>query len=76
MFRKLTLAALAAATLGAAALTPTAASAHMHHRHWGWGWGYGYVGPTYVANPDCFYVKKPVQFANGTWHIRRVWVCN
>ena len=75
MTRKLILAALAAATLGAAAFTPTAASAHMH-RHWGWGWGYGYVGPTYVASPDCFYVKKPVQFADGSWRIRRVWVCN
>jgi hypothetical protein len=72
MTRKLILAALAAASLGAA-LVPTAASAHWHHRHWGWGWGFG---PTYIANPDCFYVKKPVQFADGSWHIRRVWVCN
>ena len=45
MFRKLTLALFAAASLGAAALAPTAASAsplwvpHHHHPHFGLGLG-------------------------------------
>jgi hypothetical protein len=78
MFRKLILALSAAAALGIAALAPTAASAHMHghHGHWGWGWGLGYVGPTYVAAPDCYLVKRQVQFADGSWHWRRFTVCN
>jgi hypothetical protein len=55
MFRKIALAAVAAASLGAAALVPTSASAfgpkwgpgwHPHH-HWGVGLGFG---PTVVVN--------------------------
>jgi hypothetical protein len=78
MTRKLALAIAAAAAIGAAALTPTAASAHMHghHRHGGWGWGLGYVGPTLIAGPDCYVVKRQVQFADGSWHWRRFTVCN
>ena len=75
MFRKLTLAALATAAIGAAALAPTAASAHMHHHGWGWGWG-GYWGPRYVSGADCYIVRRPVQFADGSWHMRRFTVCN
>ncbi|MFG3592691.1 sulfur globule protein precursor [Bradyrhizobium sp. RDI18] len=54
MLRKLSLVAVAAASLGAAALAPTSASAggwrhgwhHHHHHHHGWhhrhhGWGWG-----------------------------------
>ena len=45
MLRKLTLAAVAAASLGVMALAPTSASAggfwphHHHHHHWGQGFG-------------------------------------
>src|SRR5215208_606238 len=47
MLRKLTLAAVAAASLGVMALAPTSASAggfwphHHHHHHWGHGHGFG-----------------------------------
>ena len=57
MFRKVTLALAAAATLGVMALSPTAASAkppmiwnpnpHFHHHHWNPGFGIvtaGYLG--------------------------------
>ena len=52
MFRKLTLAAVAAASLSVMALAPTAASAggfwphHHHHHHWGHGHGFrlGFIG--------------------------------
>jgi uncharacterized membrane protein YphA (DoxX/SURF4 family) len=84
MFRKLALALGAAAVLGAAALSPTTASAwghgHWGHGHWGHGHGYGYgfgfYGPTYVAGPDCYLVRRQVQFADGSWHWRRFRVCN
>ena len=80
MTRKLTLALAAVATLGVAALAPTSASAwHVHghhHGHWGWGWGGYWGGPTYVAGPDCYIVKRNVQFADGSWHVRRFTVCD
>ena len=50
MLRKLTLAAVAAASLGVMALAPTSASAggfwphHHHHHHWGPGFGVGLIG--------------------------------
>jgi hypothetical protein len=68
MLRKLSLVAIAAASLGAAALAPTAASAwgsghHGWHRHHGWGWGGGprfVIGaPAYAHGGDC-YVRRLV----------------
>jgi hypothetical protein len=61
MFRKLSLVAIAAASLGLAALAPTSASAwgvgHGWHGGWhGGGWGYG--GPR-------FYVGGPAYDGNG-----------
>jgi hypothetical protein len=53
MFRKLTLALVAAAALGTAALAPTSASAWWHggwHR-WGGGWG----GPRIIVAPGFGY---------------------
>jgi len=80
MIRKLILALGATAALGAAALAPTTASAwgHGHHGHHGWsgGYGYGFYGPTYIAGPDCYVVKRQVQFADGSWRWRRFTVCN
>jgi hypothetical protein len=82
MFRKLVLALSATAALGAAAFAPTAASAwgHGHHggwgHHWRGGYGFGFYGPTYVAGPDCYLVRRQVQFADGSWHWRRFRVCN
>jgi hypothetical protein len=53
MFRKLSLVAVAAASLGAAALTPTSASA------WGggWhaGWHHGWWGPRVVVGAPAYY---------------------
>ena len=50
MLRKVTLALVAAASLGTMALAPTSASAggfwpHHHHHHIGLGFGVGYVDP-------------------------------
>ena len=77
MTRKLTL-ALAAAAIGAAALTPTTASAwygHGHHGFWRGGYGFGFYGPTYIAGPDCYVVKKVVMTDFGP-RVRRVTVCD
>jgi Spy/CpxP family protein refolding chaperone len=51
MLRKLSLVAVAAASLGAAALTPTSASAWAGHGwHGGWhGGGWGWGGPRFTA---------------------------
>lgn len=52
MFRKLALVAVAAASLGAAALAPTAASAHGWHHGWGWGGPRFFArGPVFAAGP-------------------------
>ena len=64
MFRKLTLAAVAAASLSVMALAPTSASAggfwphHHHHHHWGHGHGFriGFAGGGY----DGCYVTRRV----------------
>ncbi len=64
MFRKLSLAAVAAVALGAA-LAPTSASAHWQG---GWGWhggGYGWGAPR-------FYVGGPVSYGYGGCYARRL----
>jgi hypothetical protein len=78
MFRKIVLALSATAALGAAALSPTAASAwgHGHGGHWRGGYGFGFYGPTYIVGPNCYLVRRHVQFADGSWHWRRFRVCN
>jgi hypothetical protein len=81
MIRKLVIALGATVVLGAAALTPTTASAWSHghwhgHHGWGHGFGFGFYGPTYVAGPDCYLVRRQVQFADGSWHWRRFRACN
>jgi len=79
MFRKFALAIAATAVLGAAALSPTTASAKPWGNHWGHGYGYGfgyYGGPTYIAGPDCYLVKKQVMLSDGSIRWRRVTVCN
>jgi hypothetical protein len=78
MIRKLVLALGATAAVAAAALTPTTASAWSHnHGSWGHRWhgGYGYYGPTYIASPDCYVVKKVVYTDFGP-RVRRVTVCD
>jgi hypothetical protein len=65
MFRKLTLALFAAASLGAAALAPTAASAspykvpHHHHHHHGHGLGLGFViGGGGYGGEGCYQTRR------------------
>jgi hypothetical protein len=77
MIRKLAIALGATIVLGAAALAPTTASAwgHGHHGHNGFYGGFGFYGPTYIASPSCYRVKRLVETPFGLrW--RRVTVCN
>ena len=64
MLRKLTLALVAAASLGAMALAPTAASAGgggggggWHHHHWGHGLGIGFIGGGY-GDDGCYVARR------------------
>jgi Spy/CpxP family protein refolding chaperone len=67
MFRKLSLAAVAAIALGTAALAPTSASAWWH-RGWHHGW-HGGPGYSYGAYDGCRrWVATP-------WGPRLRWVC-
>jgi hypothetical protein len=84
MLRKFSLVALAAASLGAAALAPTSASAwdgwHGGWRH-GWGWGPRVVvgGPAYYGGyggyGGCYVARQRVLTSYG-WRIRSVDVCD
>ena len=54
MFRRFSLVAIAALSLGAAALAPSAASAHWHGGGWhggGWHGGYGFGPRVFVGGP-------------------------
>jgi hypothetical protein len=77
MLRKLTLALIAAASLGAAALAPSAASAGGFH-HWGPGWGHGYglgFGGVYInTGVSSCYRQEWVQTRRGM-RLRTVNVC-
>jgi hypothetical protein len=67
MFRKLSLAAVAAMALGAA-LAPTSASAHWRGGGWHGGWhggGWGWHAPR-------FYVGGPVSYGYGGCYVRRL----
>lgn len=55
MLRKLSLVAVAAASLGAAALAPTSASAWGGHGwHGGWHHGWGWGGPRFVVGGPAY----------------------
>jgi hypothetical protein len=77
MFRKLTLALVAAASLSAMALAPTAASAgwkaggwHHHHGH---GFGIGFIGGGYGGYDGCYQVRRvPTPYG---YRFRTVNVC-
>jgi hypothetical protein len=81
MFRKLTLALVAAASLGAMALAPTAASAGWkgggwgggwHHHHYGHGFGVGFIGGGYGGD-GCYQVRRvPTPYG---YRFRTVNVC-
>ena len=55
MFRKLSLVAVAAASLGSAALAPTSASAWEGGWHGGWHHGWGWGGPRVVVGAPGYY---------------------
>jgi hypothetical protein len=56
MLRKLSLAAVAAVSLGAAALAPTSASAWGGwHGGWHGGWRHGWGGPRFVVGGPAYY---------------------
>ncbi|MEA2822932.1 MAG: hypothetical protein QOJ86_4936 [Bradyrhizobium sp.] len=66
MYRKITLALVAAASLSAMALAPSAASAKpwgggwgggFHHHHFGPGFGIAYVGGGY-ADDGCYVIRR------------------
>jgi len=80
MLRQITLALVAAASLGAIALAPTAASAGwkgggfggFHHHHWGPGFGICYIGGGY-GDDDCYQLRSvPTPFG---YRLRTVNVC-
>ncbi|MGH6741822.1 MAG: sulfur globule protein precursor, partial [Bradyrhizobium sp.] len=64
MFRKLALAAVAAVSVGAAALAPTPAAA--------WGWHGGYDGGYHHWRGPRFYNGVPVSFGYGGCYVREL----
>jgi hypothetical protein len=79
MFRKLSLAAVAAIALGTAALAPTSASAWWHggpgwHGGWhhGWGGGWGWGGPRFYYGGYGYGCRRWVE---TPWGPRPRWVC-
>jgi hypothetical protein len=75
MLRKLALAIVAAASLGATALTPTAASAHPWGGWGGWGHYHHYYGGVRLGlvGSGC-YVTRPVLTPWG-YRLRTFYVC-
>ena len=76
MFRKLTLALVAAASLSAMALAPTAASAGWkgggwhHHGH---GFGIGFIGGGYGGYDGCYQTRRVL--TDFGYRFRTVNVC-
>ncbi|MBI5320192.1 hypothetical protein [Bradyrhizobium sp.] len=79
MFRKVTLALVAAASLGVMALSPTAASAspliwnpnpHFHHHHWHPGFGIGFIDAGYAG---CY--RQRLVLTPFGYRLRTVNVC-
>ena len=69
MLRKLSLVAVAVASLGVAALAPTSASAWHGGSHHGWhhgGWGWG--GPRIIVGGPAYYGG----YADGGCYVRRL----
>jgi len=75
MFRKLSLAAVAAVSLGAAALAPTPAAAWGWHGGYGWHRGYGWHGGRYGYHHPWgprFVFGAPVSYAYGGCYVRQL----
>ena len=70
MLRKLSLVAVAAASLGAAALAPTAASAWgggWHHGGWHHGGYHGWGGPRVFIGGPAYYGADMAAATRGAW---------
>ena len=68
MLRKLSLALVAAISLGAAALAPTSASAWSGgHGGWHGGWHHGWGGPRFLVGGPAYY-----GYGYGGCHVRRL----
>jgi hypothetical protein len=75
MFRKLSLAAVAAIALGTAALAPTSASAWWHG---GGGWHHGWHGGGWWGGPRFYYGAYGYgcrRWVPTPWGPRLRWVC-
>jgi hypothetical protein len=78
MFRKLSLAAVAALSLGAAALAPSPAAAWGFHGGYGWhGGGYGYHSGWYGhrawwGGPRFYGYGAPVSYGYGGCYVRQL----
>jgi hypothetical protein len=73
MFRKLSLVAIAAVSLGVTALAPTSASAGSggHNWHGGWhGGGWGHGGPRFYVGGPAYY--GPGYGGYGGCYVRRL----
>jgi opacity protein-like surface antigen len=69
MLRKLSLAAVAAVSLGAAALAPTQASAWGGYGGWDGGWyGHGWWGPRFHVGGPVYY-GPPVSYGYGGCYV-------
>jgi len=78
MFRKLSLAAVAAIALGTAALAPTSASAHWHGGGWHGGWHHGWHGGWGWGGPRVYYGAYGYgcrRWVETPWGPRLRWVC-
>ena len=76
MFRKLSLAAVAAIALGTAALAPTSASAWWHGGGWHHGWhggGWGWGGPRFYGAYGGYSGCR--RWVGTPWGPRLRWVC-
>jgi hypothetical protein len=74
MLRKLSLAAVAAVSLGVAALAPTAASAHWHGGGGGWHGGWHGGGFHHHFGPRFFFAGGPsyYNYGYGGCYVRRL----
>ena len=73
MFRKLSLALVAAASLGAAALAPTSASAWTGgHGGWHGGWHHGWGGPRIFVGGPVYYGGYGYYGEAGGCNVRRL----
>lgn len=72
MFRKLSLVAIAAASLGVAALAPTSASAWGGGGGWHGGWHRGWGGPHLYVGGPVYYGGPAYNYGYGGCYVRQL----